>query len=223
MPNTPRELLDKNLHWADRTAHEHPGLFDQLASGQHPDYLWISCADSRVSPNQALDVEPGEVFVHRNISNVIVQSDLNALSVVQFAVEALQVSHALMVGHYGCGGCLAALQETKLGLIDNWLAHVVEVAHRHAAKLDQAADAHERHTRLCELNAIEQAVNLCHTTVVREAWQRGQKLTVHTWMYALADGRIHDLGMDVAGPDALAPAYATALANLEARWAERAA
>lgn len=221
MPNTPRELLDKNLHWAEQTARERPELFDQLAKGQQPDYLWISCSDSRVSPNQALNVDPGEVFVHRNISNVIVQSDLNALSVIQYAVEALKVGHALMVGHYGCGGCAAAMKGDKLGLIDNWLAHVAAVARRHADKLDAAADEHERHTRLCELNAIEQAVNLCHTSVVREAWQRGQKLTVHTWMYGLADGRIADLGMDVDGPDALAPAYTKALTNLEQRWKQR--
>ncbi|HET7267386.1 MAG TPA: carbonic anhydrase [Oleiagrimonas sp.] len=222
MPNTPRELLDKNLHWAEQTNQEHPGLFDQLAKGQQPDYLWISCADSRVSPNQALEVEPGEVFVHRNISNVIVQSDLNALSVIQYAVEALKVGHALMVGHYGCGGCAAAMKGDKLGLIDNWLAHVAEVAHRHADKLDDADDDTERHTRLCELNAIEQAVNLCHTSVVREAWQRGQKLTVHTWMYGLADGHIHDLGMDVDSLDALTPAYDKALVALEERWKARA-
>src|SRR5699024_9160637 len=128
-------------------------------------------SDSRVSPNQALDVEPGEVFVHRNISNVIVQSDLNALSVIQFAVEALKVGHALMVGHYGCGGCAAAMKGEQLGLIDNWLAHVGAVAHQHAQFLDAAADDNERHARLCELNAIEQAINLCHTTVIREAWQ----------------------------------------------------
>lgn len=222
MPNTPRQLLDKNQHWADQTRHDHPGLFDQLAHGQSPDYLWISCSDSRVSPNQALEVEPGEVFVHRNISNVIVQSDLNALSVIQFAVEALGVRHALMVGHYGCGGCAAAMKGERLGLIDNWLAHVAEVAHRHADKLDAAPDEAERHSRLCELNAIEQAANLCHTTVLREAWQRGQALTVHTWMYGLADGRIHDLGMDVDGPDVLAPAYARALAALGERWQARA-
>lgn len=222
MPNTPQQLLAKNQHWAAQTAHDRPGLFDQLGRGQHPDYLWISCADSRVSPNQALEVEPGEVFVHRNISNVIVQSDLNALSVIQFAVEMLQVHHALMVGHYECGGCAAALKGDKLGLIDNWLAHVAEVAHRHADKLDAAKDAHERHTRLCELNAIEQAVNLCHTTVLREAWQRGQKLTVHTWMYGLVDGHITDLGMDVDGPDALAAAYEKALAGLATRWQARA-
>ncbi|HET7663902.1 MAG TPA: carbonic anhydrase [Rhodanobacteraceae bacterium] len=222
MPNTPSELLAHNRHWAEQTTRERPDLFDRLGKGQTPDYLWISCSDSRVSPNQALEVDPGEVFVHRNISNVIVQSDLNALSVIQYAVEALKVGHALMVGHYGCGGCAAAMKGDKLGLIDNWLAHVAEVAHRHADKLDAAADEHERHTRLCELNAIEQAVNLCHTTVLREAWQRGQKLTVHTWMYGLADGLVHDLGMDVDGPEALMPAYRKALASLEERWAARA-
>lgn len=222
MPNSPTELLAHNRHWAEQTAREHPGLFDQLGKGQAPDYLWISCSDSRVSPNQALEMEPGEVFVHRNIANVIVQSDLNALSVIQYAVEALKVGHALMVGHYGCGGCAAAMKGEKLGLIDNWLAHVAEVAHRHADKLDDANNEHERHTRLCELNAIEQAVNLCHTTVMREAWQRGQKLAVHTWMYGLNDGHIHDLGMNVDGPDAVSPAYEKALADLEARWQARA-
>jgi carbonic anhydrase len=222
MPNTPKQLLDKNRHWADVTARQRPELFGQLARGQAPDYLWISCSDSRVSPNQALEVEPGEVFVHRNIANVIVQSDLNALSVIQFAIEALKVGHALMVGHYGCGGCAAALNGDRLGLIDNWLAHVAEIAHRHDDKLQATADPAERHARLCELNAIEQAVNLCHTTVVREAWRRGQKLTVHTWMYGLSDGHIHDLGMDVEGPDDLANAYDDALARLGERWRARA-
>lgn len=222
MPNTPKELLANNLHWAEQTQREHPGLFDQLGKSQAPDYLWISCSDSRVSPNQALEVEPGQVFVHRNISNVIVQSDLNALSVIQYAVEALKVGHALMVGHYGCGGCAAAMKGDKLGLIDNWLAHVAEVAHQHASKLSAAGSEQERHARLCELNAIEQAVNLCHTTVLREAWQRGQKLTVHTWMYGLADGHIVDLGMDVDSPEALAPAYDKALTSLEERWKARA-
>lgn len=221
MPKTPKELLANNQHWAAQTNRTHPGLFEQLGKTQTPDYLWISCSDSRVSPNQALEVEPGEVFVHRNISNVIVQSDLNALSVIQYAVEALKVHHALMVGHYGCGGCAAAMKGEKLGLIDNWLAHVAEVARRHAGKLDAAHDAHERHTRLCELNAIEQAVNLCHTSVVREAWQRGQPLTVHTWMYGLADGHITDLGMDVSHPNELDPAYAKALTALDARWQAR--
>ncbi len=222
MANTPAELLAHNRHWAEQIRHEHPKLLDRLAGGQAPDYLWISCSDSRVSPNQALELQPGEAFVHRNIANVVVQSDLNALSVIQYAVEALKVHHALMVGHYGCGGCAAALKNEPLGLIDNWLAHVAEVAHRHADKLAAASSDDERHARLCELNAIEQAVNLCHTTVVRDAWRRGQPLTVHAWIYGLADGLIHDLGMDVNGPDALAPAHAKALAALEARWQARA-
>lgn len=221
MPNTPKELLDKNRQWADKTKHEKPGLLDQLGKGQAPDYLWISCSDSRISPNQALDVEPGEVFVYRNISNVIVQSDLNALSAIQFAVEALKVSHALMVGHYGCGGCAAAMQDEHLGLIDNWLAHVSAVAHQHEELLAAAPDDKERHARLCELNAIEQAINLCHTTVVLEAWQRGQNLTIHTWVYGLADGLIHDLHMDISAPGEMVPAYQKALDSLQKSWQSR--
>lgn len=221
MPHTLKQLLENNQQWVKETAREQPNLFEQLGKGQSPDYLWISCADSRVAPNQALGVEPGEVFVHRNISNVIVPSDLNAMSVIQFAVETLKTRHALMVGHYRCGGCAAALGDKPLGLIDNWLAHVKDVAHRHSQRLEAAPDEQERHTRLCELNALEQAVNLCHTTVVHEAWQRGQELTIHAWMYGLTDGYIHDLGMDVDGSEALPPAYEKALAALEQRWRMR--
>lgn len=221
MPHTLKQLLENNQQWVKETSRAQPRLFEQLGKGQSPDYLWISCADSRVSPNQALGVAPGEVFVHRNISNVIVPSDLNAMSVIQFAVESLGVQHALMVGHYSCGGCAAALNDKPLGLIDNWLAHVKDVAHHHAAHLAEAPDAEERHTRLCELNAIEQAVNLCNTTVVQQAWQRGQPLVVHAWMYGLDDGYIRDLGMDIDGPEALNPAYEDALRSLEKRWQER--
>lgn len=221
MPYTLKQLLENNAKWVAATAREQPGLFEQLERGQSPDYLWISCADSRVAPIQALGVEPGEVFVHRNIANVIVPSDLNAMSVIQFAVDTLKTRHALMVGHYSCGGCAAALDDKPRGLIDSWLAHVKAVVHRHSELLDQAPDDTERRARLCELNAIEQAINLCYTSVVRQAWQRGQPLTVHTWMYGLADGYIRDLGMDIDSPEALAPAYEQALTDLQQRWQAR--
>lgn len=211
-------LLRNNQEWADRVTQEDPTFFERLSKQQAPNYLWIGCSDSRVPANQVIDLLPGEVFVHRNIANVMVHTDLNCMSTIQFAVEVLKVRHILVVGHYGCGGVGAALHGTRLGLVDNWIRHVGDVAQKHAALLD-AVPAEFRHDTLCELNAIEQAENVCLTTVVQDAWARGQQLAVHGWVYSLADGKVRELGMDVDGAEALSPVYSNAIAGVRARRA----
>lgn len=207
------ELLRNNRDWAERVRREDPQFFERLSQQQAPKYLWIGCSDSRVPANQILGLAPGKVFVHRNIANVMVHTDLNCMSVIQFAVDVLQVEHILVVGHYGCGGVHAALSGARIGLADNWIRHVGDVAQKHAVLLDSMAPE-QRHDRLCELNAIEQAENVCLTTVVRDAWTRGQQLSVHGWVYSLLDGRIRELGMDVDSADGLKSAYEHALARL---------
>jgi carbonic anhydrase len=207
------ELLRNNRDWAERVRHEDPQFFERLSQQQAPKYLWIGCSDSRVPANQIMGLAPGEVFVHRNIANVMVHTDLNCMSVIQFAVDVLQIEHILVVGHYGCGGVHAALTGTRVGLADNWIRHVGDVAQKHATMLDSLAPD-LRDDRLCELNAIEQAENVCLTTVVRDAWARGQKLSVHGWVYSLLDGRVRELGMDVDSAEQLQPAYQRALARL---------
>jgi carbonic anhydrase len=208
------DLLRNNREWAERVERDDPGFFARLSQQQAPKYLWIGCSDSRVPANQILGLDPGEVFVHRNIANVLVHSDLNALSVVQFAVDVLKVEHVLIVGHYGCGGVHAALTGLRLGLADNWLRHVGDVAGKHAALLDAIGDERLRHARLCELNVIEQVVNLCQTTVIADAWARGQRLSIHGWVYSLSDGRVREMGIDVSSPDELATRYRDALARV---------
>lgn len=208
------ELLDNNRKWSDRVSAEDPGFFERLSRLQSPEYLWIGCSDSRVPANQIIDVAPGEVFVHRNIANVVVHTDLNCLSVIQFAVDVLKVKHILVVGHYGCGGVHAALHGTRLGLSDNWVRHVADVAEMHEQALCEYGDDEIRHDRLCELNVLEQVVNVCHATVVRDAWARGQELVVHGWVYTLKDGRVHDLGIDVESADRLQEKYDEALARI---------
>jgi len=210
------ELLRNNRAWAERVRQEDPGFFKRLSQQQAPKYLWIGCSDSRVPANQILDLAPGEVFVHRNIANVTVHTDLNCLSVIQFAVDVLKVEHILVVGHYGCGGVHAALTGTRVGLADNWIRHVGDVALKHSALLDGIELESLRHARLCELNAIEQAANVCLTTIVQDAWARGQPLSVHGWVYSLLDGRVRELGMDVDSVEAMQPAYDLALARLRA-------
>jgi len=211
------DLLQRNRRWADAVSAENPGFFRQLSEQQAPKYLWIGCSDSRVPANQIIDMAPGEVFVHRNVANVVVHTDLNCLSTIQFAVDVLKVEHILVVGHYGCGGVLAVLEERRLGLVDNWLRHVDDVKHKHAEALQRAGSPADRHDRLCELNVIEQVVNVCQTTIVRDAWDRGQALTVHAWIYSLQDGRVRDLGMHVSGIDELAAASAAARATAWSR------
>jgi carbonic anhydrase len=190
-------LLANNRAWAAEMTREDPEFFRRLSRQQTPQYLWIGCSDSRVPANQIVGLLPGEMFVHRNVANVVVHTDLNCLSAIQFAVEVLHVGHIIVCGHYGCGGVLAALRDDKLGLIDNWLRHVQDVRWKHHTQLDALSTEALQHDRLCELNVIEQVVNISQTTIVRDAWGRGQKLTVHGWVYDLQDGLLQDLGMCV--------------------------
>jgi carbonic anhydrase len=206
-------LFENNRAWAADLARREPDFFARLARQQSPEYLWIGCSDSRVPANQIVGLLPGEMFVHRNVANVVVHTDLNCLSVLQFAVEVLRVRHVIIAGHYGCGGVLAALRDDRLGLIDNWLRHVQDVRAKHPSQLAPLATERQRHDRLCELNVIEQVVNVCRTTVVREAWARGAELTVHGWIYSLGDGLLRDLGMCVSGEAELGRCYAAACAG----------
>jgi len=185
-------LFDNNRRWAEAITARQPDFFLRLAAQQAPEYLWIGCADSRVPANEIVGLLPGELFVHRNVANVVVHTDLNCLSVLQFAIDVLKVRHVIVCGHYGCGGVKAALEDAPLGLIDNWLRHVQDVAHQHAAAL-AAVDSDARLDRLCELNVLEQARHVCETTVVQEAWSRGQAIDVHAWIYGLHNGRLRDL------------------------------
>jgi carbonic anhydrase len=209
-----KELLERNREWADKVRDEDPGFFRRLSAQQAPRYLWIGCSDSRVPANQIMGLAPGEVFVHRNIANVVVHTDLNCLSTIQFAVDLLKVEHILVVGHYGCSGVHASMTGTRVGLADNWLRHIGDVASKHTQWLADAELESLRHARLCELNVIEQAMNVCQTTVVDDAWARGQQVSVHGWIYSLHDGRVRDLGFDVGGREQLQPAYETALAGM---------
>lgn len=207
-------LLERNRHWSDRITREDPGFFTQLSRQQAPEFLWVGCSDSRVPANQIIDLAPGEVFVHRNIANVVVHTDLNCLSVIQFAIDVLKVKHILVVGHYGCGGVHAALTRQRLGLADNWIRHVSDVADKHSQCLLEVDDEHGKHDRLCELNVLEQVVNVSQTTIVQDAWSRGQDVTVHGWVYSLLNGRVHDLGIDVDAIEKLPSLYAAALARI---------
>jgi len=204
-------LLEQNRAWAERVREEDPGFFKRLSTQQAPKFLWIGCSDSRVPANQIMGLAPGEVFVHRNIANLVVHTDLNCLSTIQFAVDLLKVEHILVVGHYGCSGVHASLTGTRVGLADNWLRHVGDVAQKHAGQLENIELETLRHARLCELNVIEQVMNVCQTTIVEDAWSRGQELSVHGWVYSLLDGRVRQLGMDISGRDDLPAAYAAAL------------
>ncbi|MEO5699025.1 MAG: carbonate dehydratase [Casimicrobiaceae bacterium] len=199
------QLFDNNRAWAAEVTRDDHAFFERLANQQAPEYLWIGCSDSRVPANQIVGLPPGEMFVHRNVANVVVHTDLNCLSTVQFAVDVLRVSHIIVCGHYGCGGVLAALRDEKHGLVDNWLRHVQDVRWKHQAQLDTLTSEVEQHRRLCELNVVEQVVNVSQTTVVRDAWARGQSLMVHGWIYDVRDGLLRDLGMSVGAQSELAP------------------
>ncbi len=214
---TLKDLFDNNRGWASAIRQRDPEFFTHLSSQQAPRYLWIGCADSRVPANEIVGLQPGELFVHRNVANVVVHTDLNCLSVLQYAVEVLHVEHVIVCGHYGCGGVLAALEDREFGLIDNWLRHVQNVKNKHLAAIEALPHAHDRLRRLCELNVIEQVVNVCQTTIVRSAWAGGQKLAVHGWIYGLEDGLLRDLGFSVAGTDDLAEQYTAALTALTDR------
>jgi carbonic anhydrase len=210
------QLIHNNRAWAARVTAEDPGFFGALARQQKPRFLWIGCADSRVPANEIVDLRPGELFVHRNVANVVVHTDLNCLSVLQYAVEVLRVQHVIVCGHYGCGGVAAAHANQTLGLIDNWLRHVQDVQQKHAELLAAVPPGHARERRLCELNVVEQVTNVAQTTVVQQAWGRGQELAVHGWIYGLEDGLVHDLGATVERAADLAGSQRRALAAIEA-------
>jgi carbonic anhydrase len=209
-----RQLFENNRAWSERIRRADPEFFAKLSRQQNPRFLWIGCSDSRVPANEIVDLAPGELFVHRNIANVVVHSDLNCLSVMQFAVEVLKVEHIIVCGHYGCSGVAAALQDRRVGLADNWLRHVQDVHMKHDACVAAMPGMAERVDRLCELNVIEQVVNVCQTTVVRDAWDRGQTLAVHGWGYGLKDGLLHDLGTTVTNAAEAPEAYKAAIASL---------
>lgn len=206
-----KQLFDNNRAWAARMTERDPQFFQKLAAQQSPQYLWIGCADSRVPANEIIDLLPGEVFVHRNIANAVIHTDLNCLSVIQYAVEVLQVRHIIVCGHYGCGGVHAAMQNREFGLIDNWLRHLKDVYHKHQDTLDHLPDERRRFDRFCELNVIEQVYNVCHTTIVQGAWQRGQALDIHGWIYNVGDGLLNDLGVCITSPDEIHALYRMAL------------
>jgi carbonic anhydrase len=207
-------LFANNRAWSERIHRADPEFFARLSQQQRPRYLWIGCADSRVPANEIVGLLPGELFVHRNVANVVVHTDLNCLSVMQFAVDVLQVEHIIVCGHYGCSGVSAALQNERVGLADNWLRHVQDVHSKHDAKVVELAGTPQRIDRLCELNVIEQVVHVCQTTIVRDAWDRHQSLAVHGWIYGLRDGLIRDLAITVTSPSDTSAAYQSALASL---------
>ncbi len=208
-------LFENNRAWVEKMTAQDPDFFRRLAAIQSPKYLWIGCSDSRVPANQITGLQPGEVFVHRNVANAVVHTDLNCLSVMQFAVDVLEVSHIIVCGHYGCGGVKAALTGERLGLIDNWLRHIQDVRDKHSHLLAPGMDMAARWERLCELNVIEQVRHVTQTTIVRDAWIRGRNLIVHGWIYRLSDGKLRDLCVSAAGSGEVESAYANGLRELD--------
>lgn len=206
-------LFENNRRWAESMRQRDPNFFNRLLKQQTPAYLWIGCSDSRVPANEIVDLLPGEMFVHRNVANLVVYTDLNCLSVMQYAVDVLKVRHIIVCGHYGCGGVGAALRGQRAGLVDNWLRHVQDIREKHAPLVASASED-QRWDLLCELNVIEQAANVCQTTIVQDAWGRGQPLTVHGWIYSLRDGLLQDLGVCVSAEHELLPDYRAALTGL---------
>ncbi|BDG09105.1 carbonate dehydratase [Anaeromyxobacter paludicola] len=205
--STLKQVLDANRAWSARMRERDPAFFERLLHAQAPELLWIGCADSRLPPDQIVGRLPGEIFVHRNVGNVVVHTDLNCLSVLQYGIEVLKVKHVIVCGHYGCGGVGAAASPEPLGLIDNWLRHVRDVYMAHRAELEALPEGKPRLDRLCELNVAAQVANVCHTTIVQDAWRRGQPLTVHGWIYDLADGLVRDLGLVVESAERIPSAY----------------
>ncbi len=216
---TPDQLFENNRLWADKIREKDADFFKKLAAQQTPEYLWIGCADSRVPANDLLGLLPGELFVHRNIANVVVHSDLNCLSVLQFAIDVLKVKHVIVCGHYGCSGVHAALTGRRVGLADNWLRHVMDVHQKHEKYLGEVLPVKERLDRLCELNVIEQVVNVCQTTIIQDAWERGQEVAIHGWVYGIQDGLLSELGMTISSPDMLAPHLERSMARYQAAQA----
>jgi len=207
-------LFENNKAWAESVRERDPNFFSKLSRQQSPEYLWIGCSDSRVPANQIVGLAPGELFVHRNVANVVVHTDLNCLSVMQFAVDVLKVRHVIVCGHYGCSGIRAALYQDRLGLVDNWLRHVQDARQKHEALLNAVSDESERCDRLCELNVVEQVANVCQTTIVREAWERDQALAVHGWIYGLQDGLLRDLNIVATSPGEVESSYQAALSSI---------
>lgn len=205
------KLIENNRNWAQQATANEPDFFARLAGKQSPEFLWIGCSDSRVPANQIIGLAPGEVFVHRNVANVVVHSDFNCLSVLEFAVSVLKVKHVIVCGHYGCGGVKAASENHQLGLIDNWLRHIRDVRQKHHEALAVLPNAETRIDRLCELNVVEQALNVCHTTIVQHAWESGQSLAVHGWIYRIQDGLIRDMNVTISGLDEIDEAYRVAV------------
>ncbi len=210
-----KDLFARNRAWAAEMVAARPTFFTELLKQQSPQYMWIGCSDSRVPANQITGLDPGEVFVHRNVANVVVPTDLNCLSTIQYAVDMLKVQHIMVVGHYGCGGVQAALRDVRVGLADNWLRHIKDVRDHHAALLAATPEQH-RADVLCELNAIEQVLNVAQTTVVQDAWARGQSLTLHGWVYGLRDGLLHDMHMTVDSNEQMDAVYRAAVAGVGA-------
>jgi len=208
------ELFENNRAWARRIAEQEPDFFSKLSKQQSPEYLWIGCSDSRVPANDIVGLLPGELFVHRNVANLVVHTDLNCLSVMEFAVDLLKVRHIIVCGHYGCSGVRAALRRERLGLSDNWLRHLEDVREKHRVAIAGEAGEVKAVDRLCELNVIEQVANVCQTTIARDAWERGQELTVHGWIYGIGDGLLRDLDITVTGSGEARAAYERALAAL---------
>ena len=209
-----QHLIDSNRDWAARIVGRDPEFFERLSRQQSPRYLWIGCSDSRVPANEIVDLPPGELFVHRNIANVVVHTDLNCLSVMQFAVDVLKVGHIIVCGHYGCSGVRSALSKDRLGLVDNWLRHVQDVREQHAVRLNGVASRVDQENHLCELNVLEQVMHVCQTSIVRDAWDRGQPLEVHGWIYGLSNGHVRDLSYSVNSLAECQPAYDQALRAL---------
>jgi len=207
-------LFENNRAWSERMRRNDPQFFARLSGQQQPRYLWIGCADSRVPANEIVGLQPGELFVHRNVANVVAHSDLNCLSVMQFAIEVLKIEHVIVCGHYGCSGVSVVVQNQRVGLADNWLRHVQDVHSKHDARVAMMMEMPRRIDRICELNVIEQVANVCQTTIARDAWERGQALSIHGWIYGLKDGLVRDLKTTVNKPEQAAPAYQAALAAL---------
>ncbi len=207
-------LFENNKAWADRIRMDDPSFFLKLSQQQSPNHLWIGCSDSRVPANQIVGLLPGELFVHRNIANLVVHTDLNCLSVIQFAVDILKVQHIIVCGHYGCSGVNAALRRERLGLSDNWLRHLQDIRQKHEERVGSAANDPQACDRLCELNVVEQVVNVCQTTIARDAWSRGQDLAIHGWIYGLQDGRLRDLNVTITDYQETIPSYQAAIEAL---------
>lgn len=198
-----KHLFEQNKKWAEKVKEQHPDFFLKLAKQQNPEYLWIGCSDSRVPATQITDLLPGEIFVHRNIANLVVHTDLNCLSVIQYAIDVLKVKHIIVCGHYGCGGIKAALENKEHGLIDNWLLNIKDIYRYYQERIDALASKAEKISLLCELNVVEQVANVCHTTIVQNAWKNGQELAVHGWIYSVEDGILRDLDVCVTNADEL--------------------